>query len=691
MSLPIRELIGPSLAGLGLLFFPLSAISEETKEFYALMAVLDEETETAIKERTNADFLPGIITVLKGEELRRSGVRTVWDALDLVPGFHTAQNNFGELIVGVRGLGYQQHFTFNKVYIDGVAMESSGEQRMAYLTIPVELVERVEVLRGTGGVLFGADATAGVINIITKKEGSAVWSERGSFDSWSFGGRAAWRIEKHEMDFYVAGSHYETDGSAQIIESDPYSPTGNSFAPEPIDDREKSRFFSAGMEWQGLTLEGRYVERQFGDFYGTDAVPPRGSLEMGSDRFWHAGLKYEREWIEGLHGGIKLYGKKHDFFGNEHYLIPAGVVSPLPPTHPAGGAVLAEAYINRRVQEETRWEASTEWLWTGWTNHRLYLLAQYSNLRLDEAYIINPPFVPVRYETWLPSGANRNHLSITIQDQWEVSEELYFTGGFRMEDVEDTGSVWSPQLSVAWQMTNNLQAKLQYTRGFRAPSFLELYELYQFNNFQPRPLTAETVDIVDASIIYRYENGLTRLTTYYQDFRNLIWRLYDPVKILDYTNRGNVISYGLEWETEYNLTEWLKLSGNWAWIRTDDADADRAVPGTQKMLGHIQAAISPAKHLEAVLRWRYVGETQNYTDNFGRVAPPISAYHTTTLLLNVNDWLHDGLRIQAGVNNLFDEDATYLSLPGVLGGGITYPNGLPAHARSVFVKFAWEF
>lgn len=667
----------------------------QEEDITALLDVLDEETKTATEERTNADFLPGIITVLDGAEMEKAGMRTVWESLDLVPGFLTAYNNFGELTVGVRGLGYQQHYSFNKVFIDGIAVESTGEQRMAYLTLPVEQVERIEVLRGTGGVLFGADATAGVINIITRKNGSAAWVERGSFDTWHVGGRFSNYNKDRDLRVYLAANLLKTDGSATVVQNDAFTAANLGYAPGPIDDRDESRYFSAGVEWKGLSLEGRYIERLPGDFYGLDALPPRGFLDRGSDKFWHTAIQYDREWVEDLNGKIRFAYKRHDFLGEEHIRTPRGAVTRVPPGSPLANRPLPEDYVDRRAQDESRLEWFTEWVWSGWEQHNLLFQSQFSRLELEDSFIetVSPALVSGVQKGWLPIGSQRESFSLTAQDQWSLKDDLMVTFGLRFEDVSDIGTNWSPQFALAYRPWDPLTLKAQYTRGFREPSFLELYEL---NSGRARTLDAETVDIVDISAIYRTPATVFRITGFYQEFKDLISRRNDTTGALIYSNRDQVDSYGVELEWSHDFTSWLELSGNLSWIHTNDI-SDRPIPGMAQYLGHIQTKLTPHKNVEAIFRWRYVDDVQNY------LGPPVAgtpdrlelaeipAYNFFDAILNFPNWPVSSMSIQLGVRNLFNQEAQYLSSPVVRNNASIYPEGLPAHPREWYVQIKYEF
>jgi outer membrane receptor for ferrienterochelin and colicins len=130
-----------------------------------LLAVLDEATELATKNRVNVDYVPGIMTVLERAEMLALGVRTVAEALTLVPGVLVERDGTGEMRLSIRG---QENSTGTvKILIDSVPMNTSDGALLIFDEMPVEQVERIEVIRGPGSALYGEFAFSGVVNIVT--------------------------------------------------------------------------------------------------------------------------------------------------------------------------------------------------------------------------------------------------------------------------------------------------------------------------------------------------------------------------------------------------------------------------------------------------------------------------------------------------------------------------------------------
>src|ERR1043166_2434157 len=147
----------------------------EEKELAELLSIVQQETAVATKTRLNSDYVPGIVTVLEGDELEALGVRTAGEALGLVPGIQDTRDNRGSDLALVRALDFPFNVGNVQVLVNSIAMaRSDGGINTSALQIPVEQIERIEVIRGPGSVIYGDFAFMGLGNIITRKDGARI-------------------------------------------------------------------------------------------------------------------------------------------------------------------------------------------------------------------------------------------------------------------------------------------------------------------------------------------------------------------------------------------------------------------------------------------------------------------------------------------------------------------------------------
>lgn len=144
----------------------LSNLSAET-EATELQRKLNEKVGAASKKALSSRETPGIVSIITEEEIRKSGARDMIDLLRSIPGF-----DFGQDLDFVSGLILRGAWSFEGkilVLLDGMELNDLLYQNVAFFNrFPVDLIERIELIRGPGSAIYGGTAEFGVINIITK-------------------------------------------------------------------------------------------------------------------------------------------------------------------------------------------------------------------------------------------------------------------------------------------------------------------------------------------------------------------------------------------------------------------------------------------------------------------------------------------------------------------------------------------
>src|SRR5918995_2983053 len=173
---------------------------------------LEELVVTPTRLPTEPDQIVSSVTTIMGEDLRIRGVHFIQDALREVPGVSVVQvGSFG----GVTSLflrGGESDYV--KVLVDGVpANQPGGAFNWANLT--TDNVERIEVLRGPGSVIYGSDAVSGVVQIFTRRGGDGFAVEAGA-EAGSFGtinGHGAVLGGTPRLGYSADANRFSTDGT----------------------------------------------------------------------------------------------------------------------------------------------------------------------------------------------------------------------------------------------------------------------------------------------------------------------------------------------------------------------------------------------------------------------------------------------------------------------------------------------
>ena len=648
-----------------------------------LLTISIVETDIATKTKMNADKTPGMVTVLSERDLAVSGARTVWEALEQAPGVAITYNNFGELLVQVRGVGYTQHAGVVKVLLNNLDMTSavygSAEPVMA---LPIEQVERIEVIRGPGAAVYGEFAYMGVINVITRQDINSVYLNRASHDTW--GGGAVLTHEQGDLRLNANLAYWDTRGSGVDSGPDVHTDEGIGYAPGPIDDEEGARLAILAANYQNTELRLQLAERSTADFYGLVALPPPEGLARGTNRSWQINLNHQHRFSENLQGHLRTAYKGESVTGQLHFIGPAG--APLPGPQGPDPAVWTVDTVNQRHTSTTRWEVETELNWTGWKQQNWLLNLAYANLAMDNAweYGNSSPNTPPNTLTtiggtqaWIPLDKDREIVGLTLQDQLRLSDTFELTLGLRYDDYSDVGSHFSPRLAGVWRIKDRHILKAQYAEAFRPPTFVQLYDARVERDLEP-----ETLESWEVGYVYRAERYVGRITVFHTQLKNMLVRRAGPPTLDAIQNSGEIALQGVEWEWEQNFSRDWKLLANLSYTDTEDKNANRAVGGSRAWLANLIVTGRLTSKWFATVHYRHNGDVARWASD---ERPDLAGYDTVDLSLNGYDLGVAGLTLRAGVKNLLNTEVKLLAMEG------TYIEDLNRPSRTWWmgVEYAW--
>ncbi len=184
--------------------------------------LMDLDVEVATKTKVSIQDAPSIVSVITANEIKNVGARDIEDILKSVPGIDAVCDYFGNSRIAVRGL-FSLKWRNNKIKImlNGHSLSTaySGDPMKFFRTIPLDNIEKIEIIRGPGSALYGENAFVGVINIITK-DGTAPCKaslKAGSFETYKT--PRNWHMIMI-FRIYLFTDYYKTDGPELDVESD---------------------------------------------------------------------------------------------------------------------------------------------------------------------------------------------------------------------------------------------------------------------------------------------------------------------------------------------------------------------------------------------------------------------------------------------------------------------------------------
>ncbi len=523
----------------------------EEKELADLLNIVQQETDVATKTRLNSDYVPGIVTVLEGDELEALGIRNAGEALGLVPGMQAMMNERGAASVIVRGLDFPFNAGNTQVLLNGIPVaRQDGGFNTSVLMIPVEQIDRVEVIRGPGSVVYGDFAFMGLVNIITRKQGTRV---AGRFEIPHTSRMAAARVGS-KADAPFAWSFNASDfGSASTI------------APSNLRGVQDGRsVIVANAAYRGLSLTAQSVHRTY--------APNTGS--HSKETTWDAEAKYTHELRKALTGELRVIRLHNDI------AEPVDILS--------GGLSKISANLT----------------WTGWRRQSLLGGLDYSRSGLDSAYHAPPPppGQPPGNPVLFASDVHRVIRGVVLQDQIELNDATTLTVGGRYDDYSDLSSRFTPRISIVWRVNERHIVKAQYAEGFRPPTFFEFYQPVA-PRFVPR-YPFETNATSELNYVYRTSGRVGRATLFHS-------MLSDMIRPGGVVVKGDAWAQGAELEWSQEVGSRLKAGSNISYTETFDPrtpNGGGANLVSSKYLGNLMALYRVMPNLLIGARYNYVGD-----------------------------------------------------------------------------------
>jgi len=640
---------------------------------------------------------PAIATVVTAEEIRALGATDLDRVLESVPGLHVGYHHDSYYpLYMMRGL-YSDTSPYVLFLVDGLPINqwTSGNVGSFWGGLPVADVARVEVLRGPGSALFGADAVGGVVNIITKDAadlaGTEVGARAGSFDT-----RDAWLLHGGEHGGYelaLSLQLHTTDGHGEVVAADAqtgfdrFFGTDASLAPGPVRtdrDRIDAKVDVGRGGWRlRLGFQGRF---DLGTGGGTiQALDPTGSKER---RRHTADLLWRRD---DLVPGWQIEARASYLRDRTDAAIRA-----LPPGAATGTTILPDGTRVAFGQTERHLRIETAGTYTGFRHHRLRLGAGYRGLRIGDIHLerttdLSGGLLPGGFQDVsddpdlvyaLPQ--ERTERFLFVQDEWRLGRRWDLTAGVRWDRYSDFGDTVNPRLALVWRATDRLTAKILYGRAFRPPSFREQYLINNTEFIGNPELDPEVIQTGEVGLAYRHPSGTAFGINFFRyRLRDLILPVGPPPAA--YRNVGERDGFGFELEAEGAPADGWWLEGSYAYQRSEDVDSGADAGHAP----HHQLHLRAERHLRS---WRLSLVATAVADRervAGDPRPPVDDYATVDLIVRRKK-LPGKLEATLLARNLFD--ATVLEpsfyVPGPLPRYI--PGDLPLAGRSFLVELRWR-
>jgi outer membrane receptor for ferrienterochelin and colicins len=619
------------------------------EELMSIKVISSTKTEMSIQKA------PSVIRLFTKDDIQKMGFQTVREVLDQIPGFEIQEYRAGHQLTWVRGVQARYN---NKVLllIDGVPVRDSyyGNFNIDKM-IPIEIVDRIEIINGPGSVLYGANSFSGVISITTKQEGKSVSADAGSFNSYSV------NAQYNLKGFFANANVFRTDG---------FSPDLNSDGKVRLHDQSATnQSFMASYNAGGLQLTGSYTNYQYPYTYRDSKSEYRFARKpvYGSAAYT---FKIGDNSSIKLHSFVNMYGFTIDKtkFTSATSADVKEIATEYLNTSLYGGNV--EYFLNFNKNEVVA---------------GVSLLSDHArNIR---AVVTNDEGAAVNIEEAMLTGNNakltRNNIGFFIQDSYNILENLSITTGMRYDVLNNFDNQFNYRVGVTGSITDNWYGKVLYGTAYRVPAYREYIDITSYNN----NLKPEKLKTFEAQIGYmsnKMDVNLTLYNNHYTDFISEVvvdsiadalgtMRTVDDEVSFNFDNRSitglelngvfkptSQLHFLVGLSYKFNATE--KLGGfrsNETIYTSQEIDfAKRDLIFLSKFTGNFTASYSFAKRARIALSGQYFSDRNTPSDYQANVPEEMQRSSNANGFFKMNFSgnvrIVKGLNINASVNNLFD-------------------------------------
>lgn len=643
---------------------------------------ISQTTQIATQSNQNIDYKPFILSVLRGNEMTTFGVKTLREGLKLVPGIDIAtntMNNRTPIFRGSNPTAYGQ----STLMIDGIVLNDSLFSNFnAYLDMPIELIDRIEVVRGSGSFIEGVNGYAGTINVITHANSTSITTQTGSAygligssNAIGIGGWGQYRGEdwKLTLDTFAQRHKQQTpilvkDGFDASI-----SPAG---------------YAHLGMEHTGVgvtytyknfELQTRINQYKSDSAFGNlNALPnPDGELQQPS---WYVQGKYT----------VPLSTKSDVVFKTSIMEDRWESDSrPLPPGTTVGSTTFTDGYWASLMAEFRRISGSAIFHYNGFSGHQLAAGFESSWLEATDMKTVANKIPASGIQDYTSSSpffyadrAKRQSTHLYLSDNIDFNDHLALAITLGEMVTSDDKSQTYGRAALLYQPNRVDIFKIMVANGVRYPSFQEMYVTPSAYATGNPNLTHEHVTSIETQYLRKLSNTLTAgVNLFYLQNGQQILRDQNNT----FQNFGKNKIIGAETELRGSLTgdDTLQLSYSYIHGKGENIYGNSCdISNTASHLIKAAYSYNLSDELSVGSTWSYIGSKERACDD---TRDKLDDYNVLNIAIGWGINRTRGWYIQGIIDNIGNTIVRYPSPQN------TYADDYPTEERAFWLRMGWKF
>ena len=577
---------------------------------------------------------PSSVSVVTAADIQKYGYRTLADVLRSVRSFYlTYDRNY--TYIGVRGFGKATDYnTRILILVDGVRLNDNiydGAYVGTESVIDIDLVDRIEVIRGPGSSLYGSNAFFAVVNVITKRgrdlQTTEVSGEAAARSTLK--GRLTYGDKfTNGWEALFSGTAYDSKGADLYYPE--YDSAATNYGTTTNTDYDRDTSLFTKLAKGDVTVSGAYVSRTKGiptGAFGTDFNDPANkTVDIRS----YADIHYEHAVADRTNLMARVNYNYYNYTGTYVYF-----------NDPLYGA------LNRDIGYSAWWDAELKLTTMIRDNHRLIAGAEYQ----DNLYQHQKNYDVEPYALFFDDTRKSNVAAVYLQDEIVLARAHTVTAGVRYDHYSTFGGTTNPRLAYVYTPTEQSALKLLYGSAFRTPN---AFELYWTSPVAPASTALKPERIRTYEIVYeRYFGDAfhASIDGYYYEIRDLISQVsIDAGTAYTFFQNGEeATALGVECELDNKWSNGIEGKFSYTAQRTKDAPSGDTPSNSPTHLVKVNVAV-PIRTRDTYLAAEEQYMSRRKTENGGYVG----GFAVTNITVSSRS-LFNHLFASASIYNLFDK------------------------------------
>jgi outer membrane receptor protein involved in Fe transport len=683
----------------------------------SLEELMNVKITTAGRTPEEIRDIPASVVVITRDDIEKYGYQSLAEVLENIPGLYYTDDYFMENF-GVRGFWTEAALRNVIILVNDIEQTEylGSENRLELINIPVEAIDRIEVVRGPMSVMYGTGAFFGVINIFTNKTDiydggpvSLISGSMGSEKTKKITVRVSDMSDDGDLQYTFNASYFDTYGLDV-----PYEKLGASGHPVPttggqLENSEK--YFNFSGLFRGFSFDASYSETH------NAVLVPLPSLEEGSRVVWrkvNVVFGYERVFSDKFKAEAKF-----GYFLNKWSFI---------------YDYIWEDFYSRQTNYSSGYKAELDLFIDPSPDLNITFGLSYLKVMESGLDVAIPFFGFHNYHMYLAAGESMSNQAIYAQINYTFSEKFKIVAGARLEQVPEytieeianggmdtvdpalvqritqatysyTKAEFIPRVALIFQPHEDHALKFLYGKAINRPSLFQSRDLVVYPTSEP--LNPEYIQTFELNYIATLSSKFTvSLSLFRNMLDDLIYRTYYTVEgeLFSYFgNVGEMTTNGVELTIQAAPVEdfHLELSGTYQQTKEEPREGtDVKVPEdpgySPKFLGYIKASYFFNDNISLAVTGNYVGQMKTYFDHTlepeseeeGRIGEPVDGYFLLGANLRIRHLFDTGLFLNLRCSNLLDQEVYF---PATSNNSGYAKKGTVGRGISLLLTLGWKF